>query len=153
MSPNATGVRRRRSLSFVVRSVEHQLRFVLPQPCPTTIIGVLRTADDLESQQVAIEPQRCRHVEDLDQRTEPTYIDCHQCLLPVGCPTLVASATGWACEADRTPLLDENGPASVRRTSHNTRVQPRPTRTRSLHRFHKPRATRRRSPPPLHRPS
>ena len=61
----AGGVGSRRPLAVLVRGIEHQLHAVEPEQRPVEVVSRPRCGDDLEPQHVAVEMDRCRHIEDL----------------------------------------------------------------------------------------
>jgi hypothetical protein len=54
-----------RPVSVLVGRIQHQLDIAEPEPYPSTAIGWLRSLNDFKSEEVAVEPQGRRHVEDL----------------------------------------------------------------------------------------
>ena len=52
-------------VGVLVGRVQHQLDIAEPEPYPPGAIGRLRPLNDLKPEEVAIEPQRRRHVKDL----------------------------------------------------------------------------------------
>jgi len=62
--------------------VEHQLFCAIkPEQGPTAIVPGLRCLGDLETEHVAVEPDRSGHVEDLKQRADASNINGHLVLL------------------------------------------------------------------------
>jgi hypothetical protein len=71
-----------RALVTFVRRAEHELRVIPPQQPPIELVALaLRSLDDVEPEHVAIELDRGRHVEDLQQRAHAPHLDAH--LIPL----------------------------------------------------------------------
>ena len=74
MSRDSRRVQRRWTLVRFIRGIQHQLPAIQLEPRPIAVVPRLGRSVDRKSQHVAIEADRCRHVENLNQRTNPVNV-------------------------------------------------------------------------------
>jgi hypothetical protein len=63
-----------RPLVSFISGVEHQFRAIQLEPCPIAVVPGLRRGVNFESQHVAVEANRGRHVKDLKQRSDAVNV-------------------------------------------------------------------------------
>src|SRR5690349_595475 len=85
-------IRMRRSFVRLVQGVEHDLRIVLPQECPVTLIPGPIRRDDGETKHITVERECFRHVEDPQQGTNAFNLRGHRRTPHSAVPTASASA-------------------------------------------------------------
>ncbi len=71
-------------LIALVLRVEHDFHAVAAEQAPLAILGIRCALRDLEAEHIAVEAQRCTHVEHLDQRTEAFELDFHTNPVSIG---------------------------------------------------------------------
>src|SRR5687767_7380656 len=86
-----SGIARRigcgRAMRFFVGGVQHELCATALEQHPIDIVAAAAALCDLKADDVAIERERNRHVEDLQQRREAADFDSHECLRIYGMET------------------------------------------------------------------